>query len=147
MDSKMQKQFNNNCPYCTKNEKHMSSLIKICQLNVSTLYLLKEQTYKGRCIVVLNWHMTELFDLENEIMHLFAEDVSRAAKAISKAFQPQKINYAVYGDLVPHLHFHLVPKYIDGHCWGKPFDSQPDDKVMLSDTEYQEMITQIKNVL
>ena len=143
----MQKQFDDNCPYCTKNKKSVSSMIEICQLNVSTLYLTKEQTYKGRCIVALNEHVTELFSLENDIMHLFVEDVSRAAKAISKVFQPQKINYAAYGDLVPHLHFHLVPKYLDGHCWGKPFDIQPNDKVILSDTEYREMVTLIKSVL
>lgn len=141
------KAFDEGCPYCTQNEKFMSSLIEICQLKVSTLYLSKEQTYKGRCIVAYNSHATELFDLDKETLQLFSEDVANAAAAIKKCFKPQKINYAAYGDLMPHLHFHLAPKYEGGHCWGRPFDANPDNKVLLNEAEYLEMAEVIKNAL
>jgi len=60
-------------------------------------------------------------------------DTARAAAAVQRAFDPDKINYAVYGDLVPHLHYHIVPKYRDGACWGKPFELNPPDKTLLGD--------------
>jgi hypothetical protein len=46
------------CNYCSKNE--------IGQLRVSTLYLFREQTYRGRCIVALNEHETEFFHLSQD---------------------------------------------------------------------------------
>lgn len=141
------KSIKNNCFYCNKGEKLESIMIEICKLSVSTLYLLKNQSYTGRCIVALNSHKRELFNLDKDTLHLFSDDVSQAASAIQKAFNPQKINYAIYGDLVPHLHYHLVPKYENGDCWGKPFDVNPQDNVVLSDKDYSEIIGKIKNCL
>ena len=44
--------YDENCFYCSKNEYLDNLMIKICDLEVSTLYLFKEQTYEGRCNVV-----------------------------------------------------------------------------------------------
>jgi diadenosine tetraphosphate (Ap4A) HIT family hydrolase len=38
-------------------------------------------------------------------------DVAQVAAAIEKAFQPDKIHYSAFGDTMPHVHFHIVPKY------------------------------------
>ena len=55
-------------------------------------------------------------------------DVARAAKAIKRAFGPDKINYGAYSDKLPHLHVHLVPKYEGGPNWGAPFEMMPANK-------------------
>jgi diadenosine tetraphosphate (Ap4A) HIT family hydrolase len=135
------------CQYCTKDQRLSEIMIEICPLQVSTLYLFREQTYRGRCIVALNAHQPELFSLDDGTLHQFSKDVARAAHAVQKAFKPGKINYAVYGDLVPHLHYHIVPKYKDGDCWGKPFEMNPSGKSILSDEEYGRIIRAIKNHL
>jgi diadenosine tetraphosphate (Ap4A) HIT family hydrolase len=135
------------CQYCQKDARLSGIMIEICALQVSTLYLFREQTYRGRCIVALNNHDTELFRLEEETLRRFAQDVSRAAGAIQKAFKPDKVNYAVYGDMVPHLHYHIVPKHRDGDCWGKPFDINPPGKHYLSDEGYTEVIQAIMKSL
>lgn len=57
---------------------------------------------------------------------------------ISEYTKADKINYAIYGDLVSHFHVHLVPKHRDGLQWGGPFtDDLP--KVLLADQEYEEI--------
>jgi diadenosine tetraphosphate (Ap4A) HIT family hydrolase len=58
-------------------------------------------------------------------------------------YRPGKINYATFGDLAPHVHVHVVPKYEGTEQWGKPFPEEP--KKFLSDSEYQELIDEIKN--
>jgi diadenosine tetraphosphate (Ap4A) HIT family hydrolase len=135
------------CQYCTKDRRLTEIMIEICPLQVSTLYLFREQTHRGRCVVALNAHETELFNLDDETLRRFSKDVARAAHAVQKAFKPGKVNYAVYGDLVPHLHYHIVPKYRDGACWGKPFELNPSKKKILSDEEYGETIQAIKKNL
>ena len=134
--------FDENCLYCSKNKDLDSLMIKICDLEVSTVYLFKEQTYKGRCNVVFKEHKSEITDLTEEEAAAFIKDVSKVAKAIQKAFNPDKINYGAYADTMKHLHFHLVPKYEGGPSWGKTFDMNPG-KVLLNDEEYSELITKI----
>lgn len=136
--------FDENCFYCSKNEELDNLMIKICDLKASTLYLFKEQTYKGRCNVVFKEHKSELADLTEEEAALYANDIATAARAIRKAFNPDKINYGAFADNMKHLHFHVVPKYEGGSEWKQMFNMNPG-KTYLSDDEYNEIINKIKN--
>jgi diadenosine tetraphosphate (Ap4A) HIT family hydrolase len=42
------------------------------------------------------------------------------ARAIHEAFQPHKLNYELLGNQVPHLHWHLFPRYLDDRDRLKP---------------------------
>lgn len=132
-----------NCLYCSKNQVMHDLMIEICDLNVSTLFLFKEQTYRGRCIVAHKDHFNELFELTDQERDEFMKDVTRVAKAMSKAFGAEKINMGAYSDKLKHLHFHLSPKYIDGPDYGGTFIMNPQ-KVYLTDAEYTDLITRIK---
>ena len=120
--------------------------IKICDLQVSQLILFKEQSHPGRVIVAYKDHVSELVDISAEERALFMEDIAKAAKAIHKVFNPDKVNYGAYGDGGCHLHFHLVPKYKDNFEWGTPFAMNPK-KTFLTDAEYEAMIAKIKAAL
>ncbi|MGL5330104.1 MAG: HIT family protein [Peptostreptococcaceae bacterium] len=138
--------MSNNCFYCEKNDALKELMIEICELEASTLYLFKEQTYSGRCLVAFKGHKNELFDLNDEERDLFMKDVARAAKAMKQAFNVNKVNYGAYSDKMPHLHFHLVPKYEDAPGWGGTFEMNPG-KVYLSEDEYLELINKVKENL
>jgi diadenosine tetraphosphate (Ap4A) HIT family hydrolase len=119
-------------------------MIEIAPLRVSTVYLFKEQTHRGRCVVAYHEHVNELFELGNYDLGEFMRDVAQAAKAIKAAFSPNKINYGAYSDKLPHLHMHLVPKYEGGVAWGAPFEMMPANKKLLSETENLSLITTLK---
>ena len=139
--------MNDDCFYCTRDQRLDDLMVKVCELDVSTLYLFKEQTYRGRCVVAFNKHINELYELQEQDLKLFMQDVTKAARVIKKTFSPDKINYGVYSDKLPHLHFHLVPKYKDGHTWGSTFEMMPSDKRLLSVSEYAAMVDGIKKNL
>ena len=132
-----------NCGYCMRGELLDKFGIFICELDVSTLILFKEQSHPGRCIVAYKDHVSEIVNISDAERNAFFADVNRAAKAIHAAFKPNKINYGAYGDTGCHLHFHLVPKYEGKDEWGGVFAMNPD-KVYLTDAEYAEMIEKIK---
>lgn len=138
--------LDNNCGYCVGGEPLAKFGIKICDLSVSQLILFKEQSHLGRCIVAYKDHVSEIVDISDEERNAFFADVNRAAKAIHKAFNPDKVNYGAYGDTGCHLHMHLVPKYKDGYEWGGVFEMNPG-KTLLTDAEYQELIEKIKSNL
>ncbi|MGG1516389.1 HIT family protein [Paenibacillus oryzisoli] len=139
--------MNSTCNYCSKNEALNNLMIEIGQLRVSTLYLFREQTYRGRCIVALNEHETEFFHLSQDKQDAYMRDVAQVAAAIEKAFQPDKINYGAFGDTMPHVHFHIVPKYKDGYTWGKMFEMNPSANLLLTQDQYGALIDQIKSHL
>ncbi len=119
-------------------------MIEITPLAVATLYLFKEQTHRGRCVVAYRAHVNELFELPETELALFMTDVARAAKAIKAAFAPNKINYGAYSDKLPHLHMHLVPKYEGGAARGAPFEMMPATKVLLTDADYAATIAALR---
>lgn len=135
-----------NCAYCMRGELLDAFGIFICELNVSSLILFKEQSHPGRCVVAYKDHVSELVDLTEEERNAFFADVARAARAIHAVFQPDKVNYGAYGDTGCHLHFHLVPKYRDGFEWGGVFQMNPG-QTRLSPEEYADMAARIRAAL
>ena len=132
------------CLYCTNNFGDL--MIEIAHLRVSRVFLFKEQTYRGRCLVSYDKHVNDLNELTDEERNDFMADVVQTTRAMQKAFNPEKINYGAYSDKLSHLHFHLAPKYVDGPDYGGVFQMNPG-KVYLADAEYQELIAKIKDNL
>ena len=121
-------------------------MIEVCDLSVSTLFVFKEQSYPGRCVVAYKDHVNELFELPQDERNAFMADVAQVAAAMKKAFNPVKINYGAYSDKLAHLHFHLVPKYEGGLSYGSTFEMNPQ-KVYLNNDEYEAVIDKIKRAL
>ena len=51
------------CLYCQNNETLHNLMIEIAPLSVSRVFLFKEQTYRGRCLVAYKDHVNDLFEL------------------------------------------------------------------------------------
>jgi diadenosine tetraphosphate (Ap4A) HIT family hydrolase len=138
--------FDPNCSYCAEGELVAKFGIKICELPASKVYLFKEQSHKGRCIVASKYHVSEMTDLTDEQRNEFFADVNKVANAIHSAFSPDKVNYGAYGDTGCHLHFHLVPKYKEEFEWGQTFSMDPK-QITLSDVKYTVLIEKLKKFL
>lgn len=135
------------CFYCRKDQRLHDLMIELVPLQVSTLYLFKEQTYRGRCVVAYRDHVNELYEVPAADLAKFTADVARAARAIRTAMGAAKINYGAYSDKLPHLHVHLVPKYVDGPSWGTTFTMMPEPKVLLAPDEYTALGEKIRAAL
>lgn len=134
------------CLYCTNNDTLRSLMIEIAKLPVSRVFLFKEQTYRGRCLVAYDEHVNDLNELSPEQLHAFMDDVARVTRAMDKVFHPEKINYGAYSDKLSHLHFHLAPKYVDGPDYGGTFVMNPG-KTYLTDEEYAAMVEDMRKAL
>ena len=132
-----------NCAYCAEGKLVDAFGIKIGELPASKVYLFKEQSHKGRCIVASRFHVSEMVELSDDDRNAFMQDVCKVANAIHKLFSPAKVNYGAYGDTGHHLHFHLVPKYTDEFEWGGTFEMNPKRK-FLDDAEYVELVKAFK---
>lgn len=134
------------CLYCQNNDTLHSLMIEVCHLSVSRMFIFKEQTYRGRCLVAYKDHVDDLNILGDAERNAFMADVAKATRAMQQVFHPDKINYGAYSDTLQHLHFHLVPKYVGGPDFGGVFRMNPKE-VYLSDEEYGQMRQQLLDAL
>lgn len=134
------------CLYCTNNQTQKELMIEVMPLSVSRLFIFKEQTYRGRCLVAYNDHTDDLNQLSPEALNAFMADVTRVTRAMQHLFQPDKINYGAYADTLSHLHFHLVPKYKGGPDFGGTFRMNPKE-TYLTDEQYATMAEQLREEL
>lgn len=134
------------CLYCQNNETLHNLMIEVAKLSVSRVFIFKEQTYHGRCLVAYKNHVDDLNLLSDDERNAFMGDVARVTRAMQKVFNPAKINYGAYSDTLEHLHFHLIPKYVGGPDFGGVFRMNPQE-VYLTDEEYAKMADDLRAAL
>lgn len=136
------------CMYCDEtNEKRHELLIEVGKLPHSTLFILKNQNHLGRVVLAFNGHRQEIYEMTDEERNGYFADVARVSKAVMDLFHPNKINYGIFGDGVPHVHMHMVPKYTDQLQWGHFFWDKGEVEVTLTDEEYAKMVADYKKAL
>lgn len=105
----------NDCPLCQKvllcQQKKFPLLIH--EFNHSYLILGDHQFYKGYSQIIFKEHQRELHDLPTSIRKELFEELMQAGRAVANAFNPLKMNYASYGNIVEHIHWHIFPRYED----------------------------------
>ncbi|GFE56163.1 HIT family protein [Geobacter sp. AOG1] len=129
------------CPMCNKWE--VDSDLRIAELEYCHVLLNRDQFFAGYCFVFTKDHVTELFHLEREVRTAVMEEVTAVAAALYRLFQPAKINYELLGNMVPHMHWHLVPRFTTDPLWPRPIWSEPHTEVHLTPAEYAERIEAI----
>lgn len=52
-----------------------------------------------------------MHELDPAVFLALSGELLRAGRAIAEAFKPWKMNYSCYGNVDPHIHWHLFPRY------------------------------------
>ena len=120
--------------------------IWIAQLRISTLFLYRDQRFKGYCLLSFDDLDATNFDLlSDEEYEAFMLDLRTASKAIRTVVQPDHMNYELLGNIDPHLHWHIIPRYKTDPRWGYPiWEGRKTEWEILKDEEYQHLIEQIQ---
>lgn len=112
----------------------------VWEFSQSVLFLGPWQFYHGYCVLVTRLHATELSQLNDEDRLVHLDEMCLAAKAIEDCFHPKKMNYELLGNQVPHIHWHLVPRYDSDpefrHAMWLALDRAKDDRVRRRQLEH-----------
>jgi len=129
------------CLMCTKWQDDAD--LRVVELDYCYVVLNRDQFFAGYCFVLTKAHVTELFHLDVEIR----QGINAVAAALTRVFRPTKINYELLGNMVPHMHWHLVPRFSDDPLWPKPIWSEPHAELHLTVEEYAARIGLIRGAL
>ncbi len=90
------------------------------QNELCRVVLVEDRDYPGFCRVILNRHVCEMTDLDAATRHTLMRVVFAVEQALRELMQPEKINLASLGNLVAHLHWHVIPRYRDDRHFPRP---------------------------
>lgn len=109
------------CPFCLPRAEPNDFWDSVTKLHVSTLCLLKNQAYRGHCILIYDpGHVIAPDQLTQAEWSDFTTDVHRAVAALRSVCSPDHMNVECLGNSIPHLHWQLIPRYRDDPRWTGP---------------------------
>jgi diadenosine tetraphosphate (Ap4A) HIT family hydrolase len=76
--------------------------------------------YPGFCRVIWTAHVREMTDLEPSERQFMMNLVFAVEKVVRALFAPDKVNLASLGNLTPHLHWHVIPRWRDDRHFPEP---------------------------
>ena len=98
----------------------------VAPLSVSSLYLARNQTYRGQCQLVFDLrHAARPDQLTAAEWAAFCADLHKAQNAVVEVARPDHVNIESLGNVVPHLHWHIIPRYVGDSRWGMPIWTTP----------------------
>ncbi len=72
-----------------------------------------DPAYPGFCRVVWNLHVKEMTDLRANERNEVMQAVWAVEQAQREVMAPHKVNVASLGNMAPHVHWHVIPRYQD----------------------------------
>lgn len=129
------------CPVCDLlhlDKQEDEHLIKICDLTFSRLFLAKNQFVRGYCVLICRRHVIEPYELSNQERVSYFDDLALVASVLQRLFIADKMNYNILGNVVPHLHTHILPRYFTDDALNRPIDPVlKGHEVYLTASEYE----------
>ena len=129
------------CPLCAPRRDISEYMYRVRQMSVSSLYLTREQTYRGACVLIYDTeHAVRIDQLPKQQWSSLASDIQEAETAVFTALAPDHINVESLGNSIPHLHWHILPRYKNDGRWGGPVWLTTREEMpsrQLEDSEYQ----------
>lgn len=101
---------------------------ELCHLAVEPVYrddklsviLVDDPHYPGFCRVIWNEHVKEMSDLAPADRMALNDAVWHVELAVREVMAPVKVNVASLGNMTPHLHWHVIPRYADDAHFPNP---------------------------
>jgi diadenosine tetraphosphate (Ap4A) HIT family hydrolase len=140
-----------NCVLC-KEELKLEEGQLIWRGDDCRVILMNDSDLPGFCRVIWNHHIAEMTDLSHGAREHLMALVFAVEKAIRNVMYPDKINIATLGNMVPHIHWHVIPRYKDdayfpGSAWSQKIQQTPVANLELRKQLAQELPGAIKSAI
>jgi len=104
------------CPLCDEPGGDVLWQDDFCRV----VYVTDTPDYPGFCRVILNRHVKEMTDLTGDERTRLMDVVWKTEQAVRDVMNPDKINLASLGNVVPHLHWHVIPRFENDRHFPNP---------------------------
>lgn len=110
--------------------------------------LIDDPSYPGFCRVIWNAHVKEMTDLTEPERTSMMRAVWWVEEAIREVMMPDKVNIASFGNMTPHLHWHVIPRYKnDVHFPNPIWGEKKNSPALLDIARCQEQILNLRRAI
>ena len=140
-----------NCPLCKEEPKPEEGQL-IWRGDDCQVILVNDPDLPGFCRVIWRRHVPEMTNLSySEREHLMSL-VFAVEEAIRHVMHPDKMNIAALGNMVPHLHWHVIPRYKDdaffpGSVWSARLNQTPAANLEMRKALAKELPIAVKSAI
>jgi len=131
-DKRLTMNESNSCELC-----HQSGGDIIYRHESYRVVLVDDASYPGFCRVIWNAHVKEMTDLPASERNVMMNAVWLVEDAIREVMRPDKVNIASFGNMTPHLHWHVIPRYKNDVHFPNPVWGNRQNLPVLSDLEHR----------
>jgi diadenosine tetraphosphate (Ap4A) HIT family hydrolase len=121
----------------------------VAKLKAGSLYLGKNQTYRGHCSLVLDVrHAARPDQLSNEEWLDYSSDIRSSVAVIMRIVKADHVNIETLGNVFPHMHTHIVPRYENDPRWGLPIWTTATTDMLdtrLDPAEHAQLLQQMRD--
>jgi diadenosine tetraphosphate (Ap4A) HIT family hydrolase len=138
------------CPACSQGRPDEDEYgVRYFAGTCADAYLQRSTPVPGYSTVIFRGrHVADPTDLTPDESVGFWSDVRIAARAIRAVFAPCHLNYQLLGNAMPHVHVHVIPRYLDDSAPGRPLgDEVWNSATVLSSLELEAQVIALKSVV
>lgn len=92
----------------------------ITDLPLCRVLLMNESRYPWLILVPRRAEIREIYELTPEDRRQFWQESDQVSRALVALFQPDKLNIAALGNVVPQLHIHHIARFTQDEAWPTP---------------------------
>jgi diadenosine tetraphosphate (Ap4A) HIT family hydrolase len=126
--------------------------LRIATGRVSDAFLVRNDVgQRGYCVVIWRGrHVSDPTELSKDEASAYFDEVLRVGRAVEAHYEPIKMNFEMLGNSLPHLHTHVVPRYLnDGEPGHPPHFMRIDltDEPKIPEAEYARDVAALRSLL
>jgi diadenosine tetraphosphate (Ap4A) HIT family hydrolase len=98
-------------------ERLVTSTYPVVELETCEVRLSREWTYPGRCLVIPTEQYRDIHEMPGEDFLLMMGEVRFVTGVLARLYKADKMNVASFGNMVPWLHWHIIPRRTGDTAW------------------------------
>jgi diadenosine tetraphosphate (Ap4A) HIT family hydrolase len=118
----------------------------IGSFDLSQILLMNDSRYPWIILVPRIENAVDMTDLSETERAVFVEEINFVADALKTQYQPDRINIAMLGNVVPQLHCHIIARFETDFAWSKPVWGI-GDAVRYTTEEHEKTVSLFQDIL
>lgn len=101
-------------------ERLAAETIEVGRWPLNRVLLMNDRNYPWLILVPERPGLKDLHDLDPADHGAVMDEIARASRALRRLYNPDKINVAALGNVVPQLHIHVIARFATDPAWPRP---------------------------
>lgn len=116
----------------------------VLDLDLCTVRLRRDARYPWLYLVPQREGIKELHDLSDDDFKILSSEVRKASAVVATIYQPDKVNIAAFGNMVPQFHVHVQARFKSDAAWPQPIWAVEAPEIAYDEKDLQRTLERLR---